>query len=282
MCWNKASASRCPHQISEYIEEVFLPDDCFILVKLSLERIRLLRLEVTTLTVVIEVHTHFVCFILKKWLAEINDRVVPASVLWSQLVGRNVIHVMHVLKLPIAQILIVLLYSRVVAMPQCHGKMIRPRYNTYCDIIKEDSWCLSNNGSTLNISICAIKCGRCVSVLIRQCVHVVFYLSVDIWKPRCFHAPHLHTLSNSLPPLVTPAALAVLLDLYKWAEHKGWWAGGISLLPQLCFTASEKKKLSFPSISPSRPIIWSRHTSTTASRHLSPQYCTIDDTHNGK
>lgn len=35
-------------QISEYIEEVFLPDDCFILVKLSLERIRLLRLEVNT------------------------------------------------------------------------------------------------------------------------------------------------------------------------------------------------------------------------------------------
>ncbi|CAG04806.1 unnamed protein product, partial [Tetraodon nigroviridis] len=32
-------------EISEYIEEVFLPDDCFILVKLSLERIRLLRLE---------------------------------------------------------------------------------------------------------------------------------------------------------------------------------------------------------------------------------------------
>lgn len=37
-----------PPQISEYIEEVFLPDDCFILVKLSLERIRLLRLEVGT------------------------------------------------------------------------------------------------------------------------------------------------------------------------------------------------------------------------------------------
>ena len=34
-------------QISEYIEEVFLPDDCFILVKLSLEQIRLLRLEVS-------------------------------------------------------------------------------------------------------------------------------------------------------------------------------------------------------------------------------------------
>ena len=34
-------------QISEYIEEVFLPHDCFILDKLSLERIRLLRLEVS-------------------------------------------------------------------------------------------------------------------------------------------------------------------------------------------------------------------------------------------
>ncbi|XP_028287346.1 DNA-directed RNA polymerase III subunit RPC1 isoform X1 [Parambassis ranga] len=43
--------SFCPLQISEYIEEVFLPDDCFILVKLSLERIRLLRLEVNAETV---------------------------------------------------------------------------------------------------------------------------------------------------------------------------------------------------------------------------------------
>ncbi|XP_068111539.1 DNA-directed RNA polymerase III subunit RPC1 isoform X3 [Hyperolius riggenbachi] len=38
-------------EISEYIEEVFLPDDCFLLVKLSLERIRLLRLEVNAETV---------------------------------------------------------------------------------------------------------------------------------------------------------------------------------------------------------------------------------------
>lgn len=43
--------SGCLLQISEYIEEVFLPDDCFILVKLSLERIRLLRLEVPLLPV---------------------------------------------------------------------------------------------------------------------------------------------------------------------------------------------------------------------------------------
>ncbi|XP_021335832.2 DNA-directed RNA polymerase III subunit RPC1 isoform X1 [Danio rerio] len=38
-------------EISEYIEEVFLPDDTFILVKLSLDRIRLLRLEVNAETV---------------------------------------------------------------------------------------------------------------------------------------------------------------------------------------------------------------------------------------
>lgn len=45
---DESSAVSTP-QISEYIEEVFLPDDCFILVKLSLERIRLLRLEVSHL-----------------------------------------------------------------------------------------------------------------------------------------------------------------------------------------------------------------------------------------
>lgn len=54
--------SFCPLQISEYIEEVFLPDDCFILVKLSLERIRLLRLEVTQCS-------HFYSYIVPaKWV----------------------------------------------------------------------------------------------------------------------------------------------------------------------------------------------------------------------
>ncbi len=33
-------------EVSEYLEEVFLPDDCFLLVKLDIERIRLLKLEV--------------------------------------------------------------------------------------------------------------------------------------------------------------------------------------------------------------------------------------------
>ncbi|KAH3863264.1 DNA-directed RNA polymerase III subunit RPC1-like [Dreissena polymorpha] len=38
-------------EVSEYLEEVFLPDDCFILVKLDLERIRLLKLEVNVASI---------------------------------------------------------------------------------------------------------------------------------------------------------------------------------------------------------------------------------------
>ncbi len=34
-------------EITEYIEEVFLRDDCFLIVKVSLQRIQLLQLEVT-------------------------------------------------------------------------------------------------------------------------------------------------------------------------------------------------------------------------------------------
>ena len=34
-------------KVSEYIEEVFLPDNCFLLIKLDLERIKLLKLEVS-------------------------------------------------------------------------------------------------------------------------------------------------------------------------------------------------------------------------------------------
>lgn len=33
-------------EVSEYIEEVYLPDDCFLLIKLDLDRISLLKLEV--------------------------------------------------------------------------------------------------------------------------------------------------------------------------------------------------------------------------------------------
>ena len=32
-------------QVTEYLEEVYLPDDCFILVKLDLDRIRLLKVN---------------------------------------------------------------------------------------------------------------------------------------------------------------------------------------------------------------------------------------------
>ena len=38
-------------EISEYMEEVFLPDDCFILVKLNMDRIKLLKLEVNIETI---------------------------------------------------------------------------------------------------------------------------------------------------------------------------------------------------------------------------------------
>ncbi|TRY75843.1 hypothetical protein TCAL_12658 [Tigriopus californicus] len=38
-------------EVSEYIEEVFLPDDCFLLIKLDIERIRLLKLEVNAETI---------------------------------------------------------------------------------------------------------------------------------------------------------------------------------------------------------------------------------------
>ncbi|KAK7113132.1 DNA-directed RNA polymerase III subunit RPC1-like [Littorina saxatilis] len=34
-------------QVTEYLEEVYLPDDCFIMIKLDMERIRLLKLEVS-------------------------------------------------------------------------------------------------------------------------------------------------------------------------------------------------------------------------------------------
>ena len=40
-----AAATQCMNflQVTEYFEEVYLPDDCFILVKLDLDRIRLLK-----------------------------------------------------------------------------------------------------------------------------------------------------------------------------------------------------------------------------------------------
>ncbi|KAK2176857.1 hypothetical protein NP493_625g00001 [Ridgeia piscesae] len=38
-------------EVTEYLEEVFLPDDCFILIKLDLDRIKLLKLEVTNDTI---------------------------------------------------------------------------------------------------------------------------------------------------------------------------------------------------------------------------------------
>ncbi|CAF0768130.1 unnamed protein product [Didymodactylos carnosus] len=39
-------------QISQYIDEVYLQDDCYLLIKLDLERIRLLKLEITAMSVI--------------------------------------------------------------------------------------------------------------------------------------------------------------------------------------------------------------------------------------
>ena len=38
-------------EVAEYVEEVFLPDDCFLLIKLDVERIKLLKLEVNAETI---------------------------------------------------------------------------------------------------------------------------------------------------------------------------------------------------------------------------------------
>lgn len=39
-------------QISQYIEEVYEADDCYLLVKIDLDRIRLLKLEITTISII--------------------------------------------------------------------------------------------------------------------------------------------------------------------------------------------------------------------------------------
>ncbi|XP_014677319.1 PREDICTED: DNA-directed RNA polymerase III subunit RPC1-like [Priapulus caudatus] len=44
-------------EVSEYIEEVFMPDDCFLMIKLDLERIRLLKLEVNIDTICYAIYT---------------------------------------------------------------------------------------------------------------------------------------------------------------------------------------------------------------------------------
>lgn len=38
-------------EVCEFIEEVFLPDDCFLLLKLDIDRIKLLKLEVNADTI---------------------------------------------------------------------------------------------------------------------------------------------------------------------------------------------------------------------------------------
>lgn len=62
-------------EVSEYLEEVFLPDDCFVLVKLDLDRIRLLQLEVTVDTICLSIATS------KLRIKGQNIRAIGASLL---------------------------------------------------------------------------------------------------------------------------------------------------------------------------------------------------------
>merc|ERR1719239_1142567 len=60
-------------EVSEYLEEVYLPDDCFILIKLDMDRIRLLKLEVN-------VHTIVHSILLSKLASKLKIRVPDIKV----------------------------------------------------------------------------------------------------------------------------------------------------------------------------------------------------------
>ena len=70
-------------EVAEYIEQVFLPEDSFVLVKLSARRIRLLQLEVTMETIIASIVAHKFPVTMKKCRIEpqgktmIVVRVVP-------------------------------------------------------------------------------------------------------------------------------------------------------------------------------------------------------------
>ena len=65
-------------EVSEYLEEVFLPDDCFLLIKLDVERIKLLKLEVSAGSIRC-VLTNFSYFFLLFEIANINRFPFPVQ-----------------------------------------------------------------------------------------------------------------------------------------------------------------------------------------------------------
>jgi len=78
-------------EISEYIEEVMLPDDCFLLVKLSMERIKLLKLEVSAETIRFSICTSKLkikpanCVLVGESLVKVKPNVSGKTTLYYQL-----------------------------------------------------------------------------------------------------------------------------------------------------------------------------------------------------
>jgi len=78
-------------EVSEYIEEVMLPDDCFLLVKLSMERIKLLKLEVSAETIRFSICTSKLkikpanCVLVGESLIKVKPNVSGKTTLYYQL-----------------------------------------------------------------------------------------------------------------------------------------------------------------------------------------------------
>merc|ERR1719431_549829 len=78
-------------EVSEYIEEVMLPDDCFLLVKLSIERIKLLKLEVSAETIRFSICTSKLkikpanCVLVGESMIKVKPNVSGKTTLYYQL-----------------------------------------------------------------------------------------------------------------------------------------------------------------------------------------------------
>merc|ERR1712130_272962 len=78
-------------EVSEYIAEVMLPDDCFLLVKLSIERIKLLKLEVSAETIRFSICTSKLkikpanCVLVGESMIKVKPNVSGKTTLYYQL-----------------------------------------------------------------------------------------------------------------------------------------------------------------------------------------------------
>merc|ERR1712142_269176 len=78
-------------EVSEYIEEVMLPDDCFLLLKLSMERIKLLKLEVSAETIRYAICTSKLkikpanCVLIGESLIKVKPNISAKTTLYYQL-----------------------------------------------------------------------------------------------------------------------------------------------------------------------------------------------------